>query len=83
MDDSILRKHVRKIISEFFNNAWIYTYGPNKFPHFDGSDPKTPSDLDAEADELEEDEENITSIQVPTFDGTKKGRQMYKIPNKH
>jgi hypothetical protein len=81
MDDSVLRKHIRKVISEFFNNAWVYTYGPNKFPNFDGTDPKTPSDIDAEAEELSSSDERL--IEVPTFDGKKKGKSIYKILNKH
>ena len=45
-----LRKEIRKIISEFFNNASVYPDDQNKFPKFDGSE-KTPSDLDAEFEE--------------------------------
>lgn len=73
MDDFILRKHIKEVISEFFNNSWVYTYGPNKFPKFDGSE-KTPSDLDAEADSLNDDLEEF-----------EKNEDFKKsiIPNKH
>ena len=49
MGDFILRKHIREILSEFFNNASVYADLPNKFPSFDGI-AKTPSDLNAEFD---------------------------------
>lgn len=67
MGNSVLRKHVRRILHELFvNNSWVYNYGPNKFPNFDGED-ITPSDLDSEFDaefdflhnELGESENNV------------------------
>jgi hypothetical protein len=64
MDVSILRKYIRSIIQEYYNNTWVYTYGPNKFPYF--TDLSTPAELDAEFDkefgflhnELDESEES-------------------------
>jgi len=82
MGDSILRKHIREILFEFFNNSWVYTYGPNKFPKFDGTE-TTPSVLDVEFDsefnfmhdELEESENNV---------GLEKScKKKSIIPNKH
>lgn len=64
MDVFILRQEIGKVLNEFFNNSWVYTYGQNKFPKFDNSE-TTPSDLDAEfdeeflGDELEKNQENI------------------------
>lgn len=95
MGNSRLRKHIRDIISELFGGAAVYAQGVNKFPYFDGTDAKTPADLDAEFDaelaplpnEIEEFSENKDNdsrfLKVPTFDGKKKGSTIYKIPNKH
>jgi hypothetical protein len=85
MDDSILRKHIRKVISEFFNNAWVYTYGPNKFPKFD-DEPRTPSDLEAKFDsEFDSDDQNIGESEKN--DGLKKPMKKVQkksnFPNKH
>ena len=71
-----LRKQIREILSEFFNNSWVYTYGPNKFPRLDGNE-KTPDDLNRDFDhkfnflydEIEESEENT---------GFKKSRKKVK-----
>lgn len=81
MNDSILRNNIRCIISEFMNSAWVYAYGPNKFPKLDGSN-KTPSELDVEFDsdynfyndELEEIENN-TDLEA--------SQKKNIIPNKH
>jgi hypothetical protein len=85
MDNSILRRYIRNILSEFRNSAGAYTYGPNKFPYLNGTDATTPSDLSAEFDsEFSEEKESDTySFEVPTFDGNKKGYKSYKIPKKH
>lgn len=78
MNKLALRNHIKKVISEFFNNSWVYTYGPNKFPYFDDSN-KTPDDLDSEFDEkfnseLDEFGENID---------LEKSKKKLFIPNKH
>lgn len=93
MGDSILRKYIKEILSEFFNNATVYPDDHNKFPYMDGSGIKTPLELDSKFDsefESEEEpgdykelEEKENTIIVPTFDGKKKGHLLYKIPNKH
>jgi len=95
MGDSILRKYIKEVLNGFANGAYIYSNGPNKFPYMDGTDATTPSDLAAEADyefgsptdEIEESTEEVDLdsyyIKVPTFDGTKKGLEPYKITNKH
>ena len=83
MGDYNLRKHIREILSEFFNNATVYPDDHNKFPYMDGSSIKTPLELDDEFDsEFESQEIEERTMKVPTFDGKKKGHQLYKIPNK-
>ena len=58
MGDYILRKHIREILSEFFNNATVYPDDHNKFPYMDGSGIKTPLELDDEFDsEFESEDE--------------------------
>lgn len=85
MGNSILRKQVRKIISEFFNNQVVYADSHTKFPKFDGSE-KTPSDLDMEfqaefgsaPDAIEESEETPSENKTPSEDKSKKGQPISK-----
>lgn len=43
-----LRKIIRKILFEYYNNQVVYSELPNKFPKFDVSE-ITPSDLNGES----------------------------------
>ena len=66
MENYALRKYIRTVLSEYYNNQVVYPDDPTKFPYFDGYD-KTPSDLDAEfdskfktnQDDVQEDEEKM------------------------
>lgn len=86
MGDSVLRKYIREILFEFYNNSSVYAAGPNKFPYFDDIN-KTPSELAAEFEE----EFNNSSEETPEefqenigLDSSgKKVEKKLNFPNKH
>lgn len=86
MGDFVLRKYIREILSEYYNNTWVYTAGPNKFPYLDGTN-KTPADLSDEfkqefgkhSDEISEESEEIVGLKKTE----KKSKKKSNFSDKH